>query len=168
MSFVVFKGERKLAELVLRAYGELKASDRKRAEAALVRANPHLAKLKDVAPGSLIVLPLVPGIGEPRQRRSEVPAADAIGEVAAALEDYGKRLDEALDAEGSELGELRALLKSRPLREKVREVEEAGAYVERVAAALKDREAEHEQRRAFLRQLPAARKELAELAELLG
>ena len=63
---------------------------------------------------------------------------------------------------------LLALLKSRPLREKVREVEEAGAYVERVAAALKDREAEHEQRRAFLRQLPAARKELAELAELLG
>src|SRR3989304_2864823 len=51
MSFVVFKGERKLAELVLRAYGELKASDRKRAEAALVRANPHLAKLKNVAPG---------------------------------------------------------------------------------------------------------------------
>src|SRR3970040_799626 len=79
MSFVVFKGERKLAELVLRAYGELKASDRKRAEAALVRANPHLAKLKDVAPGSLIVLPLVPGIGEPRQRRSEGPGGDAIG-----------------------------------------------------------------------------------------
>jgi len=85
-------------------------------------------------------------------------------------EAIGRELSEFAGAvrEIPELGELRALLKSRPLREKVREVEEAGAYVERVAAALKDREAEHEQRRAFLRQLPAARKELAELAELLG
>lgn len=168
MSFLVFDGERKLAEIVARGYGELKASDRKRAEAAILRANPHLTKIKDVIPGSVIVLPAIPGIGGRIGRRSEVPAGDALAEVAGVLEDYRKRLAKAADAEQTELTELRAFLKSRPLRARLSKVEGAGAYAERVAATLTDREAEHEQGRAFLKALSAARKEFAQLAERLG
>jgi phage tail protein X len=167
MSFVVFKGERKLADLVTRGYGELKAADRRRAEAAILRANPHLADLKNVAPGTLVTLPRVPGLREPEREDAAVPHRDAAGELDAALEAYGKRLSDAADAERAELAETRALLKSRPFRARLAEVAEAAPYAERVEAALKDREAEHELRRMFLKQIPQARKDLAELAKRL-
>lgn len=168
MNFVVFKGERKLEELVERGYGELSRADRKRAEAILLRSNPQLAKLKEVADGSLIVIPPVPGIEKPPRRPSEVPAADALEEVDAVLDDYGGHLDTATSAARTELDGLRQLLDSEPVRKRLNEIEEARPYASRVNDAIEDREADLERTRAFLEQLPAARKELAELVERIS
>jgi hypothetical protein len=168
MSFVVFKGERNIADVVSRAYGELKASDRKRAEAALVRANPHLAEIKDVAEGSLIVVPRVPGVRESADREAESPAADAVGEIAEALTDYRKRLEASAKREEGDLSELEKLLESGPLREKLGNTPEAGPYLDRAAEAAKDRRTENEERKAILERLEDAETRLAELVERLG
>jgi hypothetical protein len=165
MNFVVFKGERKLEELVERGYGELNRADRKRAEAVLLRVNPHLTELKDVTEGSLIVIPPVPGIEKAPRRPSEIPAADALEEVDALLDDYVGHLNTARSSARSELDGLRELLESDAVRERLQRIEEARPYVDRLVAAIEVRDAELEQTRAFLEQLPAARKELAELVK---
>jgi len=45
MSFIAFRGEKRIADLVTRVYGKLKAADAKRAAAALLAANPQLARM---------------------------------------------------------------------------------------------------------------------------
>ena len=92
MAFVVYQGERKIADVVARAYGDLKVADRKRAEAALVRANPHLSELADVSKGSLIVVPPVPGLSPTDQTDLAAPAAEGVGAVADALAALQRRL----------------------------------------------------------------------------
>jgi hypothetical protein len=165
MKFVVFSGERKLGELVERGYGDLNKAARKRAEAALLRANPQLAELKDVTEGSLIVIPRVPGIEEAPRRPSEVPAADALENMSALLKDYGGHLNTATDAVQTELDGMRQLLDSQPMRKRLHEIEEARPYAIRVDAALNARDDDLGRTRTFLEQLPAAQEELAELAK---
>lgn len=168
MAFVVFQGERKLADVVTRAFGDLKVADRKRAEAALVRANPHLAEIKDVAKGSLIVVPPVPGL-DPAGAQTDLaaPAADAVGAVADALEALQRRLRESAKAEGDRIAALQALVKSKNVRVLIDKAPQAGPYVERVAKAAETRAAELDRRQLAIKQLDQARPELAELADRL-
>jgi len=65
MKFVTIKTETNLADLtrdVFEIKGAKAASAAKNAQAALREANPHIADLKKVASGTLVVVPDVPGI----------------------------------------------------------------------------------------------------------
>ena len=63
MPFIMYKGERKVADLIGRAYRtELSPADAKRAEAALLAANPALANLSNVKEGALLTIPDIPGV----------------------------------------------------------------------------------------------------------
>jgi hypothetical protein len=167
MAFVVFQGERKIADVVARAYGDLKAADRKRAEAALVRANPHLSELADVAKGSLIVVPPVPGLSPNEQTDLAAPAAEGVGAVADGLEALQRRLLESAKAEDDRLDALQTLLKSKPVLALLDRAPQARPYVERVTKAAKTRTDEQEARLDAIKRLDAARSALAELAERL-
>jgi hypothetical protein len=167
MAFVVFQGERKIADVVARAYGDLKAADRKRAEAALVRANPHLSELADVAKGSLIVVPPVPGLSPNEQTDLAAPAAEGVGAVADGLEALQRRLLESAKAEDDRLDALQTLLKSKPVLALLDRAPLARPYVERVTKAAKTRTDEQEARLDAIKRLDAARSALAELAERL-
>jgi hypothetical protein len=60
MRFAVSKGETNVAELTTRLFdikGQGAAETAKRAEAALLAANPHLTHLTKVPPGTLIMIP---------------------------------------------------------------------------------------------------------------
>jgi hypothetical protein len=72
MRFALFKGEKTLSELVGRLFHfeSDRYADAKRAEEALLRANPHLADLSKVAPGSVILIPP----DAPDVREETVPA----------------------------------------------------------------------------------------------
>jgi hypothetical protein len=167
MAFVVFQGERKLADVVSHAYGDLKVADRRRAEAALVRANPHLAELADVATGSLIVVPPVPGIEAAAQTDVATPAADAVAGAGEAFDQLERRLLDAAKAEGERLTALQALLKSRGVVELLDRAPQARPYVERVTKAARTRSEELERRQQALARLDAAAEELKELAHRL-
>lgn len=165
MGFVMLKGERKLADVVERAFGELKAADRERAEAALARANPQLAKLDELAPGSLIVIPPVPGIARRAEPEVQGPASAVVGELSDTLKAYLRRLRASADAEAERLTALEELLQSGSLQQELSDVPEAEPYLGRAATAVRLRGAALEERRAALDRLGEAERELSELEE---
>jgi hypothetical protein len=165
MAFVVYEGERKLADVVTRAYGDLKAADRRRAEAALVRANPHLAEIADVAKGSLIVVPAVPGVDAPAEATVfDTPAAEAVASAADACGEFEKQLQDSVKAEADRLTALAALLKSNGVIQLLDRAPQARPYVERVTKAAKARGDELDSRRQALTRLDDAVDQLKELA----
>ncbi len=167
MAFVVFQGERKIADVVARAYGDLKAADRKRAEAALVRANPHLSELADVVKGSLIVVPPVPGLSPNEQTDLAAPAAEGVEAVADAFKALQQRLQESAKAESDRLTATRALITSAAVRAVVDRAPQAAPYVERVSRTVRVRGVELDDRQQVLKRLDAAGPELADLADRL-
>jgi hypothetical protein len=169
MAFVVFKGERKIADLVERAYGsELTAAEKTRATAALERANPHLSKLKDVTPGVLVVVPRVPGLAAPpAAARAADPVSEGVREVAGALEDYRKELTQALKLEKPRVAEVKTLLGSQELRAVVTPESGGQERLDRIGAALADREAANERTETVIAGMAAVRDELNELADRL-
>ncbi|MCL4798490.1 MAG: hypothetical protein KJ025_02825 [Burkholderiales bacterium] len=169
MAYVVLKGERKIGDVVARAYGDLRAADAKRAEAALVRANPQLGNLREVRPGAVIVVPAVPGLRPAASAdRADQPAAEAVAELRDALEDYRKRLGTRIGDEKAAIAALGELLKSKEVKTVVRDFPDAAAHVERVGAALKPRAAENDARAAFAKTLTKAKADLDALAKKLG
>jgi phage tail protein X len=102
MKFVTIKTETSLADLtrdVFEIKGTKAASAAKTAQAALREANPHVADLKKVPSGTLVVVPDVPGIktapaqsiegvsvGMMRQLKSALAAAKAVVEKSTAAQ----------------------------------------------------------------------------------
>lgn len=165
MDFVMFKGERKLADLVERAFGELKVADRRRAEAALVRANPQLAKLEELTPGSLVVVPRVPGIERRGKREVQAPASAVAGELSNTLKAYLRGLRGSAEVEAERLSALEQLVRSGSLQEELSDVADAQPYLDQAERAVGLRGEALEQRRAALERLAEAERELAELEE---
>ena len=168
MAYVVLKGEKKLADVVRRTYGELNAADAKRVEAALLRANPQLAQPQELKPGVIVVTPAVPGVRAADTERGEAPAREAVVDLGNSLDEYRKQLAAAHKQEQEDRGALAALLKSKELKAAVGQHPDGEKYVASVAAAVKERAAEHDRRTAFLRTLTQAKNDLDELAGKLG
>ena len=168
MSFIVFKGEKKIESLLERAYGDLKTADAKRAEEALLRANPQLKKLRELKPGALIVVPPLPGIRPTASSEAAEPMVEAVRATRGALDEYRKRLGEAIERERAEVTGVQELLRSKELNAAVREFPGAAPYTERVAQATKARATEAEHRTAFLKGLAKARVDLEALEKKLA
>ncbi len=80
MKFVTIKAETSLADLtrdVFEIKGPKAAAASKNAQAALREANPHIADLKKVPAGTLVIVPDVPGI--------KVAPAQSLGDVSAEM-----------------------------------------------------------------------------------
>ena len=168
MAYVVLKGEKKLADVVRRSYGELNAADAKRVEAALLRANPQLAQPQELKAGVIVVTPAVPGVRAADGERGEAPAREAVVDLGNSLDEYRKQLAAAQRQEQEERTAVGALLKSKELKAAVGHHPDGEKYVAGVAAALKARGEEHDRRTAFLRTLTQAKSDLDELASKLG
>jgi len=167
MDVMTVKGEKKVSELVSRAYGNLKMADAKRAEAAILRANPHLENLRALPRGTVVVVPAVPGVRAAATSDSEIPTADAIREIRGSVDVYQKKLNEALSNERAAVTALGELLKSKELKAAMRESPDAAKYVERATAAAKSRAGEVDVRAGFVKGLSKARADLEELAKKL-
>jgi hypothetical protein len=168
MPFVVFRGERRLTDIVRRSFGELEnAAERRRARDAVLRANPHLENLADVPLGSLIVVPRVPGIRPVRRGRVDDPGPDAVGEVADALAFYVEHLRAAGAEDRRRLDEVDRLLEDQALVELLSEVQVAERWIGPIAQANQTRRAEADERDAFIERLSGAAEELEDLKEFL-
>src|SRR5215216_3589445 len=88
MKFVTIKSETSLADLsreVFEIKGAKAAATSKNAQAALREANPHLADLKKVPAGTLVIVPDVPGTKEaPAQSVGDV-SVEMISRLRSAL-----------------------------------------------------------------------------------
>jgi hypothetical protein len=166
-----FQGEKKIGDLAARLYGDLPAAQLKRAQQALLEANPQLKTLRDVPAGALLVVPEIPG----RKPGAAAPAAagdapgvELLGELAQAVTAYRRRLTAAAAAESADADATTKLLASRELRSVVDKDPELKAHADRVAAATDERRREAEALRALAgSELDALEKELAALIDRL-
>lgn len=99
MRFIRYNREADLSALARRAYRfdrGVAPEALRRAEAALVRANPHLSDLRTVPRGSIVVIPKVEGLrtGERTLSGGEV-AEGLLRQVAQATDSLGETLDGA-------------------------------------------------------------------------
>jgi hypothetical protein len=167
MPFIVYKGERKLADLVGRAFGaELKAADAKRAEEALLAANPQLATLRDVKEGVLLAVPQVTGVAAAPPDAPDAQQA-AIALAKEAFDSYRRNLGIRLDQDRKNIDATAELLKSKEAKALAKAAPESAAYFERATAALKMRQAETDARAATIKALTKLRAEFIELEKKL-
>jgi hypothetical protein len=129
MRFDTYEGERDLAELARRLFkigeGRKTARDEatRRAEAAILEANPHLRDLRRVAEGTLIVVPELAGLKPNEQDRAvyglegELPA-----QLRQAVDSARAVLDAAAEREVREANETAGLVRSRELKELARNI----------------------------------------------
>jgi hypothetical protein len=167
MGFVAFGGEKRIAELVTRIYGRVKAADAKRAAAALLAANPELAHIDQVERGRPITVPPIPGLARRREADESAPFARGVAGLRDSMGGFLQRLDERNALEKRDLEETRSLLDSDDLRSIVDGDDAARELLERIAAATDVRKADTERRASFLEQVKKADEELAALVEAL-
>lgn len=113
MRILRFQGEKSVASIADKAYQKLSASARKKAVTALLRANPQLASLGEVAPGSILTIPEVPGTRPAATRGPEDPGAEITAMLVTALRGYGARLETRHAELEEDLGTQLRLLKDR-------------------------------------------------------
>jgi hypothetical protein len=168
MNLIALRGEKKVGEIVERVYGDLKPADAKRAEEALIRANPQLKKPGNVKPGDLIIVPQVPGLAAKAAGGDENPPAARIAAIRIALKSYHQQLVKAHAAELAEQREAADLLKSREVKELPKRVPDAAKLLDRVAEAMKERAEEAKRRAVFLKAVERAEVDLEALERKLA
>lgn len=109
MRITTFRGENNLGELVSKLYPDLKAA-KKKAEEALLRANPQLRSLADLELGALLVVPEVADVRPTTQTDTEQPGAHIAKAVATALGGYREQLIEAAKRNAEQAWETRKAL----------------------------------------------------------
>ena len=103
--------ETKLVDIADRLFDDLTPETRRIAEAALLKANPELAKPEALRPGAIIQVPKVAGLKGKSPRTEDDPVGQTRETLRKALESYHRLLAGGLDAERKELRTQTALLK---------------------------------------------------------
>lgn len=128
MAFVTFRGETSIATLADKLFPGLSPADLKKAEAALLKANPQLNDLNQLEHGTVLRLPRNEDLRPKVNRKLENPDAqvaaillDALSALTKQLrEDFGAAEKEAeAQLEQLKSEELTQLLRSRPELEEV-------------------------------------------------
>jgi hypothetical protein len=167
MSFVVYKGEKKIGDLVSRAYGDLTDEDRKRAIAALHAANPHFTAFRELKRGAALVVPALPGI---KVAASEAAASERakLETLRAEIDAYRARLAAAAEAERASIGDSLDLSRSKEVRKLAKEVPDVAPFLARARKGLEQRAADLEGVKKFSQRLEAAAGRLAAMSREPG
>jgi hypothetical protein len=139
MDRLIVGGEKKLSELTARVFGELKANEARRAEAALLAANPHLSDLRNLKAGIAVLVPKVPGVAAPdlKDRGETLPGPKK--SLGGTFDSYRKGLLERMREERSRVAAEAKLLDELDVAELIREEPEAEAVFRRVREGLEAR-----------------------------
>jgi hypothetical protein len=139
MRFTTLQGEKSIAALVTRVYGDLPEDRRATARDALIRANPQLEKFREVQPGSVLVIPPLTK-GKASGRADEIqPSAAVVREVIDALGAFRTELTEAAEAEDRDVSRTVAMFKSEEVQALARVIPEVQEEIRRVGQAAKER-----------------------------
>jgi hypothetical protein len=167
MKFVTIKSETSLADLsreVFEIKGAKAAAAGKRAQAALREANPHLADVKKVPAGTLVIVPDVPGTKEaPTQSVGDV-SSEMISRLRSALAAVKKVIEESAD---TQLQDAEATLSLTKDRELSRLASQTPELKERMAGVIEEAKKQSsqvaEEKKAQLQGLAQLEKDLASL-----
>ncbi len=174
MRFIRYNREADLSALVRRAYRLERSADPdvvRRAEAALLRANPHLSDLRVLPRDSVIVVPQLQGLQTAERTLSGGEAAEALlAEVTRATESLGEALETAAGAVLAEAEATQKLAKSQEFLKAVKTtgsdaLELAARTVETAAKRVEESKLRLQQQKAMMEQV---RRDLAELGKRFG
>ncbi len=135
MQFVAYKGERSLDDVARRVFkiqGAKAAEQTKQAVAALLEANPHLRDLKNVAEGTPIIVPTVPGLA-PAATQGDF-TAQVVSSLGETLKNADSVLGRALAREMEEARQMAELAQDKRL---AKLAEQSPEIKERLAQTLK-------------------------------
>jgi Phage Tail Protein X len=168
MKFVTIKSETNLADLsreVFEIKGAKAAAAAKRAQAALREANPHLADVKKVPAGTLVIVPDVPGTKEaPAQSVGDV-SAEMISRLRSALAAAKKVIEESADSQLRDAEATLYLAKDRELSRLAKQTPELKERMVRVIEEAKKQSSEvAEDKKAQIQGLAQLEKDLASLS----
>ncbi len=140
MKFAVSKGETELSELAARLFdikGRGAAATAKSAEAALLKANPHISDLTKVPAGTLIVIPDLPDSPPVRAPQTASIGADLQTHLKFALDELSDMIGRSGVSEEQDVAATNEALKSRELKDFVSQSPELKAQLEKITDAVK-------------------------------
>lgn len=149
MQFMTLERDLKLATVAARAY-DLDGADstdaRKRAEAALLQANPHVADLSVIPKGTTLVVPDVAGVGRNREAaRASAPDLPLVAELRRGLGELRDQLAMSAKQDLEAIGETQKNLKARELKTLLaRQAPHAQDLLTAIEAGLKEQAAASE------------------------
>lgn len=174
MRTIKFNNEDAVDDIARRAYriqGDRAEELGRRAERALLDANPHLESLEDLERGATILVPDLPGLRPSRRVKPlAVPASSGVGELTAALDRLQETVTRALDREVEDADSAARVAAGRRLRNRLKkEAPEMIDRLDEIVANAKDASKEAKEAREQLEQAAtAAQQDLSELKKKLA
>jgi hypothetical protein len=172
MKIITYQGERNLSELAKRMFsirGQKAGELSRKAEAAILEANPRLKDLKNVPEGTLLVVPDVPGVAAGGADPGFTLGKEMVAQLRHALSGARAAIERSADSEVKQAKETTALVKSREIKDSVKGQPDLASRLPRIAeesnARVKDAESLKSARTQALDQLE---KDLESVAALLG
>lgn len=136
---VVQSSETTVSALAKRLYPNLGESTLKKAEAALLKANPHLRDSAAFKPGATVVLPTIPGVKPRPSATGEDPGDDRRTHLQEAVKEFRTIMAARLDEAGTDLGRQEETLKNRDVVAAINASPEAAALAKKLAKKLAER-----------------------------
>lgn len=129
--------ESSASALVQRLYPTLTESQRKQAESALLKANPHLAESAAFKPGTVVTLPDSTKFRPKPNAAAEDPVAATLDMLNEALKTHGENGAKRIDAALEELVVQETTLKNKEVAAAINKAPEAAKMAEELSASLK-------------------------------
>jgi hypothetical protein len=167
MNFAASKGERNLSDLARRLFdikGPRAAELTKQAQAALLRANPHLQDLAKVPEGTLIVVPDVPGVQPVATGPMSAVSSQVVSQLRQALAGASAAIQRSVSAEKQAADTIANIVSSSDFKGLVKQQPDLKGHISEIVAdtkaRLKDAEALSASQTKSLKELEQALSEL--------
>ena len=147
MAIATFRGERSVGEITDKLYSRLTPLQRKKAEAALIKANPQLQKIRKLPQGAILHVPDLPELRAKTNRSLENPDDQIVKNIAGALDNFAKHISKQTGDEQKAIKQQAALLKSAKFKKDISAAEVPQALAADAAKALNARSKDIEARR---------------------
>ncbi len=146
MNIAAYSRDKSLSELAKRVFNlpaKTSPAQIKRAEEALLQANPALHNLSDWSEGAPILVPRIPGLQASASTTLFDVASEMVTEEAArALAQLRKTVAEAASQNFADAEAVLKVLKSKPVKDSAAKLPDVKTRVTQIAATTKTREAE--------------------------
>lgn len=134
------KNETSVSALAERIYPNLSDAARRKAEAALLKANPQLSKTGAFRPGVVVTLPDQPDLKPKPGLASADPVSEALNGLQTAVTAYHEALVKRLEGSIADMAAQEKLLKQKEVAAAIKASPAAAQLAKSLAASLRERE----------------------------
>jgi hypothetical protein len=139
MPFATYEGEASVEEIADRLFVRLTPRQRETATAELLRANPNLARIRNVERGTILNVPDIPALRAKATESGESPDRQVLQLLGASLKSYGERLAERHGQDTAGIKAQTAIIKSAAFTRAISRSEDLVALAADARASLESR-----------------------------